>query len=642
MELETLASNVAYAKVPAFSEDDIRVPIDIQNLPAGSEIPASISRAQLDKARVKPGELIFVKLSNTSNRRDDKTAILVSVSENGNPVTLTGEYNKRYGKPFFTANNKDIKVEFGIGEKPENLKEHGTHCWARVPLDFSPLSPRVNIPADQNKDSVTGQNILTTLFNKYDIRRGFSHRVMKEAMDISKQPLDFKGRDDLRDKNFFTIDPVQRKGILPDIDDSLCVEKLPNGGWRKYTAIADVANYVHFGTTLDKAAYQRANTIYLKDENLHMLPEPVVEKCSLFAGKDRPVIYLEEIYSPQMHCVQKKMGLGIISSKAELSYEEYALKCDRGDGLVADLSAFYKASRKQRHYRDIFEEIGRPYQGGGQHDASPVSDFMINMNNQMALFLYESGIPTLFRNNGPTLDRRTYANLYKKLKKIGLKIPKQPEKCDLVMLNEILKRIKNEDIGVQIRASDLVNRYLLDRAAYSRFNVGHYALKSSAYLHGTSPIRRYPDIIVHRGIRTMLGASFGLSAGEIKILDRRADYLNTKTQNTKDFHHDLGRYHAIRDLKRFEFQTLSASLLYVNKESVEIMLPEHGLRTKIKEAALKEMGCLIDKKNHELVFTGPDFEGSKRNFGRGETIRGTISGVEPEKALWGFDSLYAA
>jgi len=380
----------------------------------------------------------------------------------------------------------------------------------------------------------------------------FSAEVMAEAAALGDGvPAHAKrGREDLRQVRLVTIDGEDAR----DFDDAVHAERI-RSGWLLRVAIADVGHYVQAGSTLDQEALGRGTSVYFPNRVLPMLPESLSNGlCSLNPGVDRLCIVCEMRVSPQGSVTRSRFLEGVMRSAARLTYTQVARFLETGDPAQASLAgelneplrelygvyqALY-AAREKRGALDfdapevkiVFDEQGRiaALREQRRNDAHRlIEECMIAANVEAARFLKKHRIPALFRVHGqPEEDRLEQLRVF--LGGFGISLPadRPLEPADL---NAVLHRATLSD---EARLIETVVLRSLPQAVYQPDNIGHFGLALPEYSHFTSPIRRYPDLLVHRGIRHVLrgGASAGFEpdAGEMVMLgqqcsarERRAD-----------------------------------------------------------------------------------------------------------------------
>ena len=345
--------------------------------------------------------------------------------------------------------------------------------------------------------------------------------VLKEAAALADEPSedDKKGRIDLRDLPFVTIDGKDAR----DFDDAVYSEKKKSGGWRLWVAIADVAHYVRPGSALDEEAALRGNSVYFPERVVPMLPEALSNGlCSLKPAVDRLSMICEMTISRAGHLSEFHFYEGVIHSHARLTYTQVGEVLEHGKhpavkkSIVPHLKilhGLYKALRKAREERGAidFETVETRIQFDEQrkidaivpvhrNDAHKlIEECMLCANVATARFFDIHELPILFRvHEGPGVEK--LENLRSFLGELGLGLTggEQPTPTDYqTLLAQVADRPDAHVIQTMLLRS-------LSQAVYQPENKGHFGLNYEAYAHFTSPIRRYPDLLVHRGIRRVV------------------------------------------------------------------------------------------------------------------------------------------
>ena len=323
------------------------------------------------------------------------------------------------------------------------------------------------------------------------------------------------GREDLRSVNLVTIDGADAR----DFDDAVFCEK-SGGGWRLLVAIADVSHYVSVGTELDKEATRRGTSVYFADRVVPMLPEVLSNGlCSLNPQVDRLCMVCEMRVDGTGEVVASKFYEAVMRSKARLTYSQVGaflegeLKHSVPKDLqssITELHALYKVFAAARARRGAIEidlpqtkfklnddgEIDR-IEVVPRNDAHRlIEECMIAANVQAATFLKHHRMPGLYRvHPKPDPDRFNDLRLY--LVSLGLKVA-HPDHVEPRHFTQIIQQVKDRPDSAAITMAMLRS---LTHAEYSPTNVGHFGLSLASYAHFTSPIRRYPDLLVHRAIR---------------------------------------------------------------------------------------------------------------------------------------------
>jgi len=349
-----------------------------------------------------------------------------------------------------------------------------------------------------------------------------------------------QGRTDLRSVDLITIDGADAR----DFDDAVFCER-SGGGWRVLVAIADVSHYVKVGSGLDKEATHRGTSVYFPDRVVPMLPEILSNGlCSLNPKVDRLCMVCEMHVNGEGKVTRSTFFEGVMRSKARLTYSQVnELLTGKSKsavpkalhGPVQELHALYKAFAKARGRRGAIE-IDLPQtkfklNDGGEIDRIEVvprndahrliEECMIAANVQAAKFLKHHRIPGLYRvHPKPDPDRFDELRLY--LVSLGLKVA-HPEHVQPRDFTKIIRQTADRPDATAIMMTMLRS---LTHAEYSPANIGHFGLALESYAHFTSPIRRYPDLLVHRAIRHIVR---GGKPGKYDYGSREMERLGTIT-----------------------------------------------------------------------------------------------------------------
>ncbi len=358
----------------------------------------------------------------------------------------------------------------------------------------------------------------STLLQAYKVPVGWSPEVdgQIDALPTSVEASETKGRTDLRKLPLVTIDGADAR----DFDDAVYCEKRRLGGWRLVVAIADVAHYVKPGSPLDVDGADRGNSVYLPDRVVPMLPEALSnELCSLKPEVDRLCMVCDMRISARGRISKFDFYEGVLHSKHRLTYDEVADFVD-GDGpeLSKDvhrslqaLHQVYEVLRDEREARGALDfdtrELRLVMENGLVEQIVPVErndahmmieEAMISANVCAARYLEKHGRQSLYRvHEGPVGEKME--NLRQALAHVGIRLgQEQPTPKEL---QQIMAQLAERDDAWLYQM--LVLRSLA-QAAYDPRNIGHYGLALPKYMHFTSPIRRYADLLVHRAIKDVI------------------------------------------------------------------------------------------------------------------------------------------
>ncbi len=340
-------------------------------------------------------------------------------------------------------------------------------------------------------------------------------------------PAALVGREDLTHIPLPTIDPADAR----DHDDAVWAIALPEGGYRVWIAIADVSHYVAPGTALDDAARERGCSIYLPDRAIPMLPRALsADLCSLVPDKIRLCQCAEIELDATGATVRARLVEGFMKSRAKLTYEgvaralgltteghrQEAAEAMRDDlRVLREVSSLLRARRMRRGALDLEvpearvvvdvdsrmpTSIERRARDPGVAKAYQiVEDLMLLANETVAEFLVSKGVPAVFRNHAAP-DPEKMARFAALCTRLGVAFEAEDAE-DPKKLAAFAKKLRSHP---QRAILDTLLVRSLKQAVYDITNVGHFGLASKAYVHFTSPIRRYPDLLVHRAVRAVV------------------------------------------------------------------------------------------------------------------------------------------
>lgn len=368
-----------------------------------------------------------------------------------------------------------------------------------------------------------GIDILSVVY-KYDIVPEFSEDALKQAAEIPNEPDhdSYKGRKDLRAETIVTIDGDDAK----DLDDAVHVRMLDNGNYLLGVSIADVSYYVTEGSPLDREAFFRGTSVYLVDRVIPMIPHRLSNGiCSLNPRVDRLTITCEMEISPTGDIVSHEIFPSIIKTTERMTYnhvnriliDEDAELCERYKELVPTFKLMYELSkilRQKRHDRGsidfdleeskiIVDEYGFPIDvvlREREIAERIIEDFMLAANETVAEHFHWMDVPFIYRvHEHPKPEK--LERFYKLARALGYEIKGTKENVHPKALQMITEAVHGKPEHAAINTMMLRS---LQKARYSEESLGHFGLAAEFYTHFTSPIRRYPDLVVHRLIRRYL------------------------------------------------------------------------------------------------------------------------------------------
>ncbi|WP_286731971.1 ribonuclease R [Acinetobacter sp. UBA1297] len=494
-------------------------------------------------------------------------------------------------------------------------------------------------------DKADTEIIIPQTILEYGLPYEFPEEVLKEAASF-KEPdeQDRQGRVDLRDLALVTIDGEDAR----DFDDAVYAEKRPGGGYRVVVAIADVSHYVRLGTALNEEAEERGTSVYFPHFVLPMLPEALSNGlCSLNPHLDRLCMVCDLNVSRAGRVTQYEFYPAVMHSKARLTYTQVAAYLDGDSQAVPEdrtvrkslntlfqLYQVLKELRAKRHAMEFetvetymtFDELGGikeilPRSRNEAHKL--IEECMLLANVAAAEYSLKNEIPMLYRvHDAPEFSRTQKVRDYVKL--LGLNFPEQPTQADYQAVIEATKdRIDAPSIHAVLLRSMM-------QAYYGPENIGHYGLAYEAYTHFTSPIRRYPDLLLHRAIKAHLKhKQFALSGNQLaeagehySQTERRADEASRSVTMWLKCHYmqqHLGE----------EFDGIISAVT------------EFGLFVTLKDLYVDGMLHVSQLGNDFFVYDQPSQSliGQSRGqvFGLGDEVRIKVAGVQLEERKIDFE-----
>ena len=489
------------------------------------------------------GDLVIIEI--TAEKTADKKAegrIIKIIKHEKDTVVGTFQKSRNFG--FVVPDDKNFGTDIFIS-KSNWGKARNNH---KVLVKITKYPEKGKNAEGQIIEILGGINEagvdMLSLIKQYELPAEFPTEVVHEAKAFGDKinPDDIKGRKDLRKDIVFTIDGEDAK----DLDDAIHVEKLPNGNYRLDVHIADVSNYVREKTELDKEAYLRGTSIYMLGRVIPMLPRELSNGiCSLNAGQDRLTLSCSMEITPKAKVVASDIYKGVINVTERMTYTDVQKIIDKSDNevleryknyisdfeLMAELATILKEKRRENGYLNldipeskiILDKDGyavdvKKYETYFANEI--IEQFMLIANETVAEKFYWLQAPFIYRNHeAPDLDK--IKDLNKVLYNFGYKIKISKE--DIIYPNEfakILEDVKGKDEEKVI--SNIILR-TLRVAKYEAENTGHFGIASKYYCHFTSPIRRYPDLFIHRIISKYLESNYMVNDFFIKKYFARAE-----------------------------------------------------------------------------------------------------------------------
>ncbi len=484
-----------------------------------------LSNRQMSK--VFHGDRVAVQIVGL-DRRGRPEGKIVEVLERNTQHTV-GRYFDQSGVGVVQPDNKRVTQEVLIPPAGRHGAEHGQFVVVKITQQPQSGGLPVGEVVEVLGDHLAPGMEIDVAIRSHNIPHDWPQAVLDEVKKLPAEvkAADKKHRIDLRDLPFVTIDGEDAK----DFDDAVyCERNKTSGGWRLYVAIADVSSYVEAGSALDKEAHSRGNSVYFPEFVVPMLPEKLSNGlCSLNPQVDRLVMVCEMTISKAGNISGYQFMEGIIHSHARLTYNKVwtMLNPDGGEERdtwrehyrevvphLENLYALYQLLRSKREERGAmdFDSVETRIVFDSQRKIQQIvpvtrneahmliEECMLAANVCAADFFERYKVPALYRvHNGPGEEKLT--NLHAFLGELGLSIGNGSDKPSPKDYQQFIEKIAGRPDSHLIQTVLLRS---LSQAVYQPENEGHFGLAYKAYTHFTSPIRRYPDLLVHRGIRSII------------------------------------------------------------------------------------------------------------------------------------------
>lgn len=497
-----------------------------------------------------PGDIVEV-LVKEKGKKGKREGRILRIIKKGRQKII-GLYQERFGHPYILSLDHPFFEEFSLGKaKPSSLKPG---MIVEIDRESLHLDSILGFPDEPGVDT-------RVVIERHSLPYRFSAIAEQEAEEIPGEILaqEKKKRVDYRFWKTMTIDGEKAQ----DFDDAVSIKKLPGGDFLLGIHIADVSHYVKPGSALDKEALERGTSVYFPELTLPMLPERLSnDLCSLRPRQERLTLSVLLRINSGGKVLHTEIHPSIIKAAERLTYTS-VFKIFQGDeeeakkyfSLVPDLllmRQLAKILRKKREHEgslnfDIAEadllyregrliEIAAFLQNEAHH---LIEEFMLAANEAVALYLNQKGYPLLYRIHPPP-SPADLEELRAKMSLLGFSIPSgRLSSRDLQKLLISASGTETEKyIYVQVLRS-------LKLASYSAENLGHYGLAKKYYTHFTSPIRRYPDLVVHRVLKQALQGK----KAEIPVLSLLAEHCSARERKADEAERDLVEWRIFRFLK---------------------------------------------------------------------------------------------
>jgi ribonuclease R len=599
----------------------------------GDRVVARISRdVPPRRAKVRAGQAF-------KSRSEGRVIRILERARDTIVGTLQHSRNFYYVVPDDPRLVHDVYVQVPPREKLPKAPTRGDKVVVRLEAwESRHVNPEGEIIEVLGAATAPGIDMLS-IVRKYDLPTAFPKSVIDEANRIpqSVEQRMVDGRDDLRDKFIVTVDPDDAR----DFDDAIDVEKIDNEGWRLGVHIADVSAYVTPDSALDREARRRGNSVYLPDRVIPMLPERLSNGvCSLNPNVDRLTHSVFVEFDKSGRARNARFAKSVIRSGRRLTYKEaYAILQTKPNGELSrrlhtawELASLLRRKRFEHGSLDLdFPEVkvyvdpaGKPIKlERVENDESHqlIEEFMLAANEAVARELRQRSIPTIYRVHEDP-DPEKLAEYREFVLSFNHKVG------DLSHRKEVQRFLASIRGKPEEQALKIGLLKSLKRARYAAQSLGHYGLAKANYLHFTSPIRRYADLVVHRTLAERNSPRrTKIDVGQIKSL---ANHISDTERNAAEAEIESVRLKKLQffqeQLEQRNPQVFRAAIMDVRNYGLVVELPDALVTGVVHVSTLGDDFYIFDAAQRRLIGRR-----TRRRFSVGDEIRVFVARVDAFK-----------
>ncbi|UCD65108.1 MAG: ribonuclease R [Candidatus Zixiibacteriota bacterium] len=562
------------------------------------------------------GDTVMVRLAGEVDGRKAGTVIRIMERTRRN---IVGVFHKSRHFAFVTPDNKKIHRDIYIAaDETRGAKEGEKVVAVLTRWDDPHLNPEGKITERIGFPGQPGVDMLT-IIKGYDLPESFSDEVLSQAETASAMLTDDEigRRRDLTRQCVYTIDPSDAK----DHDDAISVEETDEG-FRLSVHIADVSHFVEEGAALDKEALQRGNSVYLPGMVIPMLPEILSnDVCSLKPNRRRLAHSVFIDFDSKGKALRWHLADTLIRSRAKLSYEEVQEFFDSGQATprikkVADnLLLARKLARllTRRRFADgsldfdlpeskiILNKKGEVIELGHKvrlESHRLVEEFMLAANKAVALTVFRLGQQFIYRvHDKPDMEKLTAFSAL--MERMGYSFPASPHMKPIAFAR-FLEKVKD------VPEEDFINELMLrsmKKAVYQRQNIGHFGLAFNHYTHFTSPIRRYPDLLVHRLVRKLKGGKYPVKFARRApaIIDHAGKHCSETERIAESAERDAVKVKQMQYMRRHVGDHFDGIISGVTPYGFFVRLDNVGVEGMVRVSTIDDDYYHFDEKRYRMV-----------------------------------------
>lgn len=579
------------------------------------------------------GDRVLCETTDYSGNRT--TARVLKILERG-IEKLVGTYFSTRTGGFVVPDDKKYFTDIFVPSDKTFRAKSGDKVVVRIlsyPKKKSPEGMVIKILGRQFEKNAELKSILYT----YNLPEKFPKTVIDYVEDNLSEPTkdDIKGRKDYRNLLTFTIDGEDAK----DFDDAVSIEELDNGKFKLFVHIADVSHYVKANTPVDYEAYKRGTSVYFPESVIPMLPEKLSnDLCSLKEGVDRLTMSCVMTIDKAGKVIDSEICPSVIKSAKRLTYtfvqsildgeeesvNKYPLITEK-ILLMDRLTDILTNKRKQKGSIDLdVKESAISVGAKGEilvksakqiKSQKIIEEFMILANVTVAEFMYYLENPFIYRVHEKPSEEKL-STFFAFLNGIGVKARINREGVHSKDFQKVLSSVENTPYFV------MVNRVMLrsmQKAKYSEQNDIHFGLSETHYCHFTSPIRRYPDLVVHRILNDFFLGNVDLNERYSEFVEKASKQSSEKERNAMNAERAVDDYYKILYISGYEGEEFDAIISGVTNFGLFCEL-DNGIEGLVKIETLKGKRYNFDAKK----FTLSD---GKKTYKLGEKVKIKVAGV---------------
>ena len=494
------------------------------------------------------GDHVLIEIIDEENKIKSAEGKVVRILKHEKDTLVgTFQYNKNFG--FVIPDDKNFGTDIFISKKNFGKARNNHKVLVKI-IKYPEKGKKAEGKIIEVLGNVNEAGVdMLSIIKEHNLPARFPEKVVEEAKKCGDKvsEKDIKNRRDFRSENIFTIDGEDAK----DLDDAVRVEKLENGNYKLEVHIADVSNYVKENSLLDSEALIRGTSIYMLGRVIPMLPRELSNGiCSLNQGEDRLTLSCIMEIDSKGNVISSNVCKGVICVTKRMSYKDVQKILDGNDEeilekyrpyiedfkLMEELAHILKQRRLENGYLNldlpetkIELDIDGRVVNIGKYETTFANEiiehFMLTANETIAEKFYWLQAPFIYRvHEEPDLEKVKELNKF--LFNYGLKIKASKDNIYPKEFAKVLDEIKGKEEERVI--STLILR-TLKLAKYDYENKGHFGIASKFYCHFTSPIRRYPDLFIHRVISKYLENNYVLDDEEYNLLEKQAEDRSVKS-----------------------------------------------------------------------------------------------------------------